>query len=193
MIKDINLSNHQIVTLAVYLIGGDSQYVDTEEIAMKANDLAPGRFTWRKYPVQISLENVSKRLYDVLKDKHGAYLCGSRKKGWILSEAGLKFAKQHLNTIANSDLSKQNIDPKEKKWRQSEKARLLASEAYAKLQIGNIKTVTKREAEAFFRLDDYVTGEARLQKILRIKNIFGKDADLGLAIKQIASKIDKES
>jgi len=187
------LSNHQIVTLAVYLIGGDSQYVDTEDVAMKANELAPGRFTWRKYPKQISLENVSKRLFDVLKDEHGAYLCGSRKKGWLLSETGLKFVKKHLKNITDTDLSRQNIDPKEKKWRQSEKARLLASEAYAKLQIGDIKTVTKREAEAFFRIDDYVTGDARQQKILRVKNIFGKDVDLGEAIDQLASKIAEVS
>ena len=39
------LSNHEIVTLAVYLLGGDTQHVDTEAIAVKVNELAPGRFT----------------------------------------------------------------------------------------------------------------------------------------------------
>jgi len=192
MNKDISLSNHQIVTLAVYLVGGDSQHVDTEDVAVKANKLAPGRFTWRKYPKQINIKNVGAFLTDAKKQKNGSYLVGSEKKGWLLSESGLKFAKQHLITIANTDLSRQNIDPKEKKWRQSEKARLLASEAFAKLQIGSIETVTKREAEAFFRLDDYVTGEARLNKVLRIKNIFGKDPDLCQAVIQLALKIDKE-
>ena len=42
------LSNHEIVTLALYLLGGDTQYVDTEDIAVKANEVAPGRFTWRR-------------------------------------------------------------------------------------------------------------------------------------------------
>jgi hypothetical protein len=41
------LSNHEIVTLAVYLLGGDTQHVDTEDIAVKANEIAPRRFTWR--------------------------------------------------------------------------------------------------------------------------------------------------
>jgi hypothetical protein len=43
------LANHEIVTLAVYLLGGEAQRVDTEDIAIRANELAPGRFTWRKY------------------------------------------------------------------------------------------------------------------------------------------------
>lgn len=187
--KKKELSNHEIVTLATYLVGGDSRYVDTEEIAIKTNELAPGRFTWQKYKAQINLEAVRKRLWDARRKEKGAYLLGSAKKGWILTEAGLKFSKQHLNTITDTDLSRQSIDPKEKKWRQSEKARLLASEAYAKLQAGGVKTVTKREAEAFFRIDDYVTGDARQQKILRVKNIFGKDSNLGQAISQLASKI----
>jgi len=42
------LSNHEIVTLAVYLPGGDSKRIDTEDVAVKSNELAPGRFTWRK-------------------------------------------------------------------------------------------------------------------------------------------------
>jgi len=187
--KKKELSNHQIVTLAVYLVGGDSQYVDTEDIAMKANELAPGRFTWRKYPEQINIENVRTFLSDAKKEKNSSYLLGSGKKGWILTEAGLKFVKRHIKSITSTDLSRQNIDPKERKWRQSEKARLLASDAYAKLQAGGVKTVTKREAEVFFRIDDYVTGDARQQKILRVKNIFGKDSNLGQAISQLASKI----
>ena len=41
--------NHEIVTVVVYLLGGDSEYIETEDVAMKANEVAPGRFTCRKY------------------------------------------------------------------------------------------------------------------------------------------------
>lgn len=54
--KAISLANHEIVTLAVYLLGGHAQRVDTEDVAVKANALAPGRFTWRKYASQINLD-----------------------------------------------------------------------------------------------------------------------------------------
>ena len=39
------LSNHEIVTLAAYLLGGDSKRIDTEDVAVKTNEIAPGRFT----------------------------------------------------------------------------------------------------------------------------------------------------
>jgi hypothetical protein len=40
------LSNHEVVTLAVYLLGGDTKPVDTEDIAIKTNEIATARFTW---------------------------------------------------------------------------------------------------------------------------------------------------
>ena len=38
------LNNQEIVTLSVFLLGGDTALIDTEDIAVKANELAPGRF-----------------------------------------------------------------------------------------------------------------------------------------------------
>ena len=49
-------SNFQIVTVAVYLLGGEARYIDTEDVAMKANELAPGRFSWIKYRDQINIK-----------------------------------------------------------------------------------------------------------------------------------------
>ena len=51
------LASHEIVTIAVYLLGGEREPVDTEDVAKKANELAPGRFTWRKYKDQIKAES----------------------------------------------------------------------------------------------------------------------------------------
>lgn len=72
-----SLSSHEIVTLAVFLFGGDSRCIDTEDIAVKANEIAPGRFTWRKYRDQINIEQVRAFLSDAKKAKNGAYLSGS--------------------------------------------------------------------------------------------------------------------
>jgi hypothetical protein len=76
-----NLANHEIVTLAVYLLGGDSQRIDTEDIAKKVNELAPGRFTWRKYLDQINIENVRTFLSDAKKSKNGCY--PTRRRGIV--------------------------------------------------------------------------------------------------------------
>src|SRR6266481_8651904 len=93
------LSNHEIVTLAVYLLGGDTQYVDTEDVAVKANEIAPGRFSWRKYKDQIDLEGIYKHLWDLTKPDKGQYVVGSKSEGWLLTLAGAEFAEGAVDKI----------------------------------------------------------------------------------------------
>src|SRR2546425_86850 len=103
------LSNHEIVTLAVYLIGGDTQYVDTEDVAFKSDEIAPGRFTWRKYPRQINIENVRTFLSDAKKQKNGGYLRGAGKDGWLLTESGVAFARARVVGLKGVDLSRERL------------------------------------------------------------------------------------
>ena len=70
----------QIVTLAVYLLGGDQKVIDTEDVAVKAYQLAPGRFSWRKYPDQVNLELVRVYLSAGKKPSRGAWLEGSGRE-----------------------------------------------------------------------------------------------------------------
>lgn len=184
-----SLSNHEIVTLAIYLLGGDSHPIDAEDVAIKANEIAPKRFTWRKYPNQISLESIRKRLWDAKKPEKGGYLTGSDRQGWLLTEDGLTFAKEHLKDIDSDLLSRKPLSLKEKQWLRNERIRMLASEAYLKFQGGDLEAITSHEAEAFFRLDDYVMGEARNRKVIRLVNTFGSDPELGQAVKELAGKI----
>jgi hypothetical protein len=58
-----------------------------------------------------------------------------------------------------------------------------------RIQRDGLEAVTLQEAEAFFRLDDYVTGEAREQKIIRVLNAFGDDPELGQAAQDLARKV----
>jgi hypothetical protein len=187
-----SMSNIEIVTLAVYLLGGESKYVDTEDIAVKTNELAPGRFTWRKYPEQINIDNVRKRLSDAKNPDKGGYLRGSFKHGWQLSIKGLKFCKQLEEGLKDVDLSRPPLDAREIAWRRQEKNRMLGTSAFEKVSSNNDVDVTPQEAEAFFRIDDYVTGESREKKLTRLVNTFGDDPDLGQAIKILAKKVRKK-
>lgn len=180
------LSNHQIVVIAAFLAGGDSQRIDTEDIAVTASEIAPGRFTWRKYPEQINIETVRKRLWDACKPEKGGFVLGSERDGWLLTEAGVKFARSHLNAIPGS---KKRTSLRERTWLKSERERLLSSDAFLKFKQGGDATITKREAESFFRIDNYVTGQARESKLLRILNAFDEDSELGLAVKELAALV----
>jgi hypothetical protein len=186
-----SLANHEVITLAVYLLGGQSRRIDTEDIAVKANDLAPGRFVWKKYPDQINLELIRVYLSDAKKAEKGRYVTGSGNAGWMLSQRGLEFARRHAPTLGGEDLSRPTVDVKTLHWIRRERNRLVADNAHARFVREGPESVTRQQAEAFFRLDAYVTGEARTTKILRIVNAFGDDPDLGPTVRALASKVQE--
>jgi len=185
--KQRELSNHQVVTLAVYLLGGSTHYVDTEDVAIKVNEMAPGRFTWRKYREQINIENVRTFLSDAKKIKCGRFLAGSGKEGWLLTEAGKEFALEHLKELRMLGGSRVRLSSKERVWFKKERIRLLMSEAFKKLRASGTDSVSRTEASAFFRLDEYSSAKAREAKVLRLIHILGDDPELGPAVKELAS------
>jgi hypothetical protein len=167
------------VTLAVHLLGGRDRYVDTEDVAMKTHELAPGRFSWRKYPDQINLELVRVRLSEAKSAKHGAMLRGSGTRGWTLTAKGLKWASQiagdptNLHTQIGQERERggsvdaQRID--------RERARLLATPAWTKWS-SDRDQISARDAQEVFRLDSYATDDLRLSKVDRLRKIFINDA-----------------
>lgn len=173
----------------MYLLGGESQPVDTEDVAIRASELAPGRFSWRKYPDQINLELIRVYLSDAKKPDKGAYLLGSGKEGWMLSEAGVRFALRNAQTLSDSDLSRVAMTPKQRQWLQTERTRLLASTAYRKHLADDAASITRKEAEDFFRVDDYVAGQARERRIVRLLNAFRDDPELGALLALMAERV----
>jgi hypothetical protein len=188
---NVKFSNPEIVTLAVYLVGGNQDYVDTEDIAIKVSELAPGRFSWRKYPQQINIEKVRTSLSDAKKPKNGGFLLGKHSQGWLLSEAGLKFSKSRVSDLKNADIARQPLNKKEIAWYRNEKIRMLSTNAFEKANSNKIDNITLQEAEIFFRLDEYIRGQARERKVSRIVTAFSDDPDLGTIIKTLAKKVRK--
>jgi hypothetical protein len=186
------LANHEMVTIALYLLGGESQPVDTEDIAVKANQLAPGRFTWRKYPEQINIDTVRKRLWDAMKQDKGAFVLGSEKDGWVLTENGIRFARMNSHTAAGAAQQKGRLTLREKQWRRTEQNRILLNSAFIKARDVGLHSVSVKEAEAFFRIDDYVVGLARIRKIQRLLNAFCDDSEVFEIIKGLAGKVRRE-
>jgi hypothetical protein len=174
--------NHEIVTAAVFLLGGAIAPVDTEDVAVKANQLAPGRFAWKRYPEQINIEAVRKRLWDA---RRLARVNGSDRTGWTLTEGGVRLAKS-LATRLKGVPSKHRLTLKERRWRAAERRRLLASEAFQRWRDEGASAVGIQEAEAFFRLDEYVPHEMRERKISRVLDAFSDHPVLGRSVIQIA-------
>lgn len=185
------MANRELVVVAAFLAGAQSQFADTEDIAVKANDLAPGRFTWRKYKNQINIETVRKRLWDATKEDKGGFLIGSEKTGWRLTKSGFDFAKKQIRggPIIHS---KQRASQAESVTRTRELRRMSCESAFNKFRSGQEKSITKSEAERFFRIDDYVTGKSRSAKIERFRIIATGDKDLTGAIDFLTSLLGEK-
>jgi len=187
------LANHEVVTLAVYLLGGEREPVDTEDIAKKADAIAPGRFTWRKYKDQINLEIIRVYLSDAKKKAKGQYLIGSGNTGWSLSEGGVEFARAHAGAMEELQAAEPRRHVGQDRQRlQFERKWLIATDAFAKIATGRESELTRRDAESFFRIDSYVQGDARRRRVATIANAHGDDPELGPVIEKLSEMI-KES
>jgi hypothetical protein len=180
------LTHEQAVVLALAALGGDVRLIDTEDIAVHVDQIAPGRFRWRKYLQFINNELVHTALRDAKRLR--GLVRGSGKEGWQLTSAGLELAKEFERLGIGSAQPRRRLDHKEKVWLQRERARLLAEEAYRKFLAGGIESVSRKDAERFFRLDEYVTGQVRNARLQRIVNSFADDGELSSAIRALAEK-----
>lgn len=184
-----DLSNEGIVVLATYLAGGESQYADTEDVAVAANKLAPGRFNWRKYPEQINIDTVRKRLWDAARGEGHGYLTGSERQGWLLTEAGVAFCQAHKERLTAEMATQPRYSRQEQSWIVRERVRMTSDPAFLKWSGGEIASITPVEAERFFRIDDYVLGKARVARMERAIAAFRADASLGRAVAEIAKLV----
>jgi hypothetical protein len=189
--RPATIFNHQIVVLAAYLVGAQSASADTEDIAVKANELAPGRFSWRKYKDQINIDTVRKRLWDAATVEKGAYLIGSEKDGWRLTKAGYDFARKLNRKRGVIRAPKMRASRIERTAQSREVRRMLGETAFKKMAEGRSTEITKSDAERFFRLDDYVTGRARTAKIERFRILAAANKDL-LAVIEVLAGIVRE-
>ncbi len=192
MAPNVKFTNVEILTLAVFLLAGETKFIDTEDIAVKAHELALGRFTWKKYRDRISLEAVRKRLSDALKPKNGGFLFGSHRKGWMLSQDGFAFCKANIGRLKYANIAREPINLEEQKRNNKERKRMLSSIVFEKLSNNGTNNISSQDAESFFGIDDYVLGKAREQKLSRIVNTFSDDYEIGKVVKLLAVKVRKK-
>jgi hypothetical protein len=186
-------SQVEVVTLAVYLLGGAQRAIDTEEIAVQAHRLAPGRFSWKKYADQINLELIRVYLSDA---KKGELVMGSGRVGWRLTQRGLTWAEQAAPQIAAVDTSRSRAQLRsgsvdEQRWRR-ERSRLIATAAWEMWKDGS-QEISFAEAKEVFRIDSYAKGDLREAKITRLQSLFAKDEDLVPFLEHVIKVLNRET
>ena len=125
-------------------------------------------------------------------------LSNARKKGYIrqeakekntdsylLTEEGIQFAKKNISKVKNFDQSKIRI-PVSKEIFDNTKIRLQSSKAYKKALENKISEISSREYNDFFRLNDYMKNNQKIEKIQKIKNLFVSDKKFKKIIDKVA-------
>lgn len=162
--------NPELVTVVVALLDGDVEYVDREDIAIRVNDIAPGRFNWRKYPERIDLDAVGSALRDAKKPKNGGLLVGNNAKGWILSPAGLKWIKTlEVDAVQDAQAIKHRRDSIAAN-QEAECIRLRSTKAYKLFIDGKSETITLQNFYQFARVNEYFQTKARQRRYAIIDN-----------------------
>jgi hypothetical protein len=176
------MTRPEAATIALFLCGGEQDVAHTEDVAIRAAAVAPGMFSWEKHPEYIDKELVRVALSDARLKKR--YVVGSHGKGWMLTPSGAKYARG----AASDDSAPSTRRGKAGQQVARERARLLSSDAFQKFMSRKGDQITDDEADAFFRLNIYVRGEARLRKIIRIENEFAADPELGDLVTLLAER-----
>lgn len=184
------------VMWTVCLLGGDQRRVDTEDIAVKAFELSPRRFAWRKYPDQINLELVRVNLSNAKKAEYGRLLTGSGRTGWSLTRAGLQWfrsARSRLKKIETSepDGRRSTAGSIDSTRHDRERKRILSLAAWKRWSEGD-RSIVLAEAREVFRLDSYSTASVRETKLTRIRAMFGNDSELTSFLAHLSDEIDNE-
>ena len=90
------IKNIELVTIALYEVGGANNFKDTEDVAVKADEIDNERFKWRnkKYKKYIDRGLIVESLNAARVRRIGSFLKGNDDKGWILTPIGLEFCKR---------------------------------------------------------------------------------------------------
>jgi len=102
------LTNVDVVVYALMSLGGASKAIHSEDIAAKAFELSPSRFSWRlpvyqkrkwpdKYIVKTALEDAKKEELGGLVD--GVYALDVSKDGWHSTPSGVQWFKANKSRI----------------------------------------------------------------------------------------------
>lgn len=165
------LSNYELATMAVALLGGEMEPVDREDIAVKLNEIAPGRFNWRKYPERIDLVTVVSALRDAKKAGNGELLVGDNVGGWMLSPKGLTWVRSmDLSTVEQREHEAEYRRNSVMANQEAERARLRSTVAYELFTAGKAEEISLQDFYRFARVNEYFQTRTRQRRYAVIEN-----------------------
>lgn len=101
------LTNIEMILYALYLKGGETKKIHTEDVALKCFKLSPSRFSWIKHPKYPNLESVRRPLISARSKENGSLVSGRHGKtkenqvsdGWIFTPNGIDWIEKNKTRI----------------------------------------------------------------------------------------------
>lgn len=181
-----------VVALALADLGGAERWVDTEDIAVRARELAPEAFSWRKYPEQIDLDGVRVALHDAAKERYGHLVEGSVRSGWSLTPAGAQWVKRKGASVRRT-LVRTAGPGRRDEWRAETRKRALERGRIRRLAAWRLweagRSVEPRQAEAVFRVDSETPRRDVHLKVQRMVELLGEDPSVGAFVRGMAALV----
>lgn len=184
-----------VVVLALADLGGAGRWVDTEDVAVRARELAPGAFSWRKYPEQIDLDGVRVALYDAAKERWGRLVEGSVRSGWSLTPTGVEWVR-HEGALIRGRLegaaqpARRDERRAETRKRALERGRIRRLAAWRLWEAG--RKVDRRQAGVIFRVDSDTPRRDVHLKVQRMVALLGEDPVVGPFVREMASLVGEQ-
>jgi len=170
------IKNIELVTIALYEIGGANRPKDTEDIAVKADQIDNERFKWKnkKYKSFIDKGLILESLKAAKNRAIGSFLKGNDEKGWILSAIGLEFCKNSKHKFTGVIVRKKRLTKIEKNYLLREESRIVSTEAFLKFYNKKKEEIVQRDILELFKVDDYTTKKDVEKRILKLLDNFSE-------------------
>ena len=162
--------------LALYDLGGTRRAVDTEDVAMRAAEIAPRAFRWKKYPEQINLESVRLALKHNAEDTPSRVV-GGILGGWQLTADGLKECERL-----------RGIDP----GNSPVVAQIRSSAAFRAWRERGPEAVSRALLLELLRTNDYFPESRRRQRAIALLNYAGSGEDLAAFFSSMTTRFPED-
>ena len=156
----LKYNNSDVTVIALYQLGGALRYIHLEDVALKAAELSPKTFSWKKYPEQVNLETVRLALKNELGAKNRRVF-GSIRDGWMLTPKGLSWCLAN----ASSGISQSVTDQMHKEIIRAKK-----TDAFSKMLANKGEQISDNDLKALLRVDEYFSPRNRRERVVALAN-----------------------
>ena len=177
-----NINKRDICLFALVDVGGDVEFVSTEEVAVRAFEIYPERFGLIKYQQFPDVDSVRVTLSDLRKPKYKSLVEGGQRSGWRATKGGARWERAHRKAVIGAMKNKLSGERRissghlmtTEKVRSARLNRIVRSEAFAKWKKGVRPSVY--DFYDLLRIDNYTPENVYREHLRALLEVVPEDS-----------------